>query len=397
MEKQVQSIYTAAMFLEFQKELTEKTYCEVISIQDDSSVITYHIEEQMWIPKSLDEESCEKEDSDLEEVPESPLEEKESSDLEEAPKSPLEEEKESTNLEEALESPLDEEKIMIRVMFKVSFKKDECEFECSCHNFEFRGIVCKHAIIVLHRNNIYLLPEKYLLKRWRKDVKRLHTDVPVSSDAWQLNPKQRRYNQMCNSFAVLAEVASSSDVMSTDIDNWIQDKVKATYSNAETSCKLNTGVETTKSAPIGTIKAKNPPTAKTKGARGRARQNVPKPKKYTAKKPRKGKENVEVNTSIPAQQANNSVTNLTYDQYLQVMKPETYENFHLLSILKSSNINRNQYIISTLIFHGWLCSKFNVSYPTSYPTVPIQKTVCLIISLYSLKVYISIELQYFFF
>ncbi|KAI3949610.1 hypothetical protein MKW98_020932 [Papaver atlanticum] len=92
MEKQVRSIYTNEKFLEFQMELTKKTYCEVIDVVGDSPVLTYHIQEEKWIPKPKEKENA--------------------------------------------------------FIYKVSFQKDDCKFECSCHNFEFRGIVCRHVIMV---------------------------------------------------------------------------------------------------------------------------------------------------------------------------------------------------------------------------------------------------------
>ncbi|XP_008786389.2 protein FAR1-RELATED SEQUENCE 5-like [Phoenix dactylifera] len=42
---------------------------------------------------------------------------------------------------------------------------------CSCKKFEFVGILCSHALKVLDHKNIKEIPEKYILKRWRKDVK----------------------------------------------------------------------------------------------------------------------------------------------------------------------------------------------------------------------------------
>ncbi|XP_026452077.1 protein FAR-RED ELONGATED HYPOCOTYL 3-like [Papaver somniferum] len=264
MEKQVRSIYINEKFLEFQMELLKKTYCEVIDVVGDSPVFTYHIQEEKWIPKPKEEENaC------LESTPENAC--LESNVLESIPETPSEDEK---------------EKIMIRVIYKVSFQKDDCKFECSYHNFEFRGIVCRHVIMVLHRNDIFVLPEKYLLQRWRKDVKRLHTDIQYSSDAWKLTPKQKRYNELCNSFAVLADAASSNDVKFADIKKWIQAQLKVSNFNEESTCKLNATVETTNSPPIESKNIRNPPAAPKKG---RPKENTPKAKVYTKNQEKKKK------------------------------------------------------------------------------------------------------------
>ncbi|KAI3870676.1 hypothetical protein MKW92_016831 [Papaver armeniacum] len=287
MEKQVRSIYTNEKFLEFQKELLDKTYCEVIDVLDNSPVVTYHIQEEKWIPKPKDEENACLESNDLESTPENGC--VESTGLESTPENGC---PESTDLGSIPESPPEDEKekIMIRVKYKVSFQKDECQFECSCHSFEFRGIVYKHVIMVLHRNDIFVLPEKYLLKRWRKDVKRIHTNVQISSDAWQLTPKEKRYNELCNFFAVLADAASSSDVKCANIKKWIKEQLEVTNFNEESACKSNAKVETTNSPLVETKKVSNPPAAPKKG---RPRENTPKARVYT-KRTRKGKENAEI-------------------------------------------------------------------------------------------------------
>ncbi|XP_020099387.1 protein FAR1-RELATED SEQUENCE 11-like [Ananas comosus] len=40
---------------------------------------------------------------------------------------------------------------------------------CSCKEFESSGILCRHALRVLPLKNFFLLPDKYLLPRWRKE------------------------------------------------------------------------------------------------------------------------------------------------------------------------------------------------------------------------------------
>lgn len=51
----------------------------------------------------------------------------------------------------------------------VSCIPSEGELRCSCKGFESLGILCKHALRVLYLNNGFLIPERYLLTRWRRD------------------------------------------------------------------------------------------------------------------------------------------------------------------------------------------------------------------------------------
>lgn len=39
---------------------------------------------------------------------------------------------------------------------------------CSCHQFEFSGILCRHALRVLSTGNCFRIPERYLPVRWRR-------------------------------------------------------------------------------------------------------------------------------------------------------------------------------------------------------------------------------------
>ncbi|GAY62607.1 hypothetical protein CUMW_219180 [Citrus unshiu] len=66
-----------------------------------------------------------------------------------------------------------------RGFFEVVFEEAECEVTCICSKFQFRGILCRHALAVLIRNLVELLPERYILSRWRKDVRRCYN---IASD-----------------------------------------------------------------------------------------------------------------------------------------------------------------------------------------------------------------------
>lgn len=50
----------------------------------------------------------------------------------------------------------------------VTFNSSNEELKCSCRNFEFTGILCRHIIKVLYHRNIHVILERYILKRWSK-------------------------------------------------------------------------------------------------------------------------------------------------------------------------------------------------------------------------------------
>nr|GEX02597.1 protein FAR1-related sequence 5-like [Tanacetum cinerariifolium] len=156
MEEQMKHVLTNAKFKEFREELTGKMYCGVGSSKSEGGHIEY----------------------------------------------------------EVLEDVMDNESI-IKKQFSVWFKKgdshEECDIRCICRLFEFRGMLCRHALTVLINENIYLVPNKYILRRWRKDVKRRHTKVKVNYSDWVVLDVGRRYDKMCTAFSEVADLASELD------------------------------------------------------------------------------------------------------------------------------------------------------------------------------------------
>nr|GMC57955.1 protein FAR1-RELATED SEQUENCE 5-like [Ipomoea batatas] len=54
----------------------------------------------------------------------------------------------------------------------VTFMSSSTTIECSCHMFEFLGILCRHQLMVLLKKNVYSLPKHYILQRWTTDAKK---------------------------------------------------------------------------------------------------------------------------------------------------------------------------------------------------------------------------------
>ncbi|GJY45792.1 FAR1-related sequence 5-like protein [Tanacetum coccineum] len=156
MEEQMKGVLTNAKFKEFREELTGKMYCGIGSLKSENEYLEY----------------------------------------------------------EVIEDIMDNGNI-VKKQFAVWFRKgdshEECDIRCICRLFEFRGMLCRHALTVLINENIYLVPNKYILRRWRKDVKRRHTKVKVSYSNWVVSDVGRRYDKMCNAFSEVADLASELD------------------------------------------------------------------------------------------------------------------------------------------------------------------------------------------
>lgn len=62
---------------------------------------------------------------------------------------------------------------------KVYWVPREGLISCSCHQFEFSGILCRHALRVLSTGNCFQIPDRYLPLRWRR--------ISISSSKLQQN------------------------------------------------------------------------------------------------------------------------------------------------------------------------------------------------------------------
>ncbi|XP_022841930.1 protein FAR1-RELATED SEQUENCE 5-like [Olea europaea var. sylvestris] len=163
MEQQYQSVYTISKFREVQAEFTGKVYCDIQSTSKDSSKVTYEVRDTIMCEGHRRKKT-----------------------------------------------------------YTVSYERDECEIICNCHLFEFWGILCRHAITVLALNDVTHIPDKYILRRWRRDVRRAHTRVAVNYNGLVSTLAQMRYDEMSTGFAQLANLVADDERRSRAIIEWIK-------------------------------------------------------------------------------------------------------------------------------------------------------------------------------
>ncbi|XP_052193928.1 protein FAR1-RELATED SEQUENCE 5-like [Diospyros lotus] len=184
-EKQFQEVYTIAKFKEFQEKLTGKMYCSIVSIEEGPLDTRYEVREDIII----DERIKEKKNS-------------------------------------------------------IIFEKERCDIVCSCHMFKFKGIICRHAGTVLIQNGVKLIPERYILRRWRRDASRSYMRVKINYNDWISTPSQLRYDQLCTAFAKVADLVANDEEQTRATMEWIQSQLNAlNRSNANTSYGSNIYVQ----------------------------------------------------------------------------------------------------------------------------------------------------------
>lgn len=113
--------------------------------------------------------------------------------------------------------------------FTVVFEKDKCEVNCSCRRFQFRGILCKHALFVLIKNKVAVVPDRYIFDRWRKDIMRSHTRIRVNYDSGAVTPEMLRYKQMCSRFYKVADLATDDPDSCSLVMEWLEVKMNELY------------------------------------------------------------------------------------------------------------------------------------------------------------------------
>ncbi|XP_031279927.1 uncharacterized protein LOC116138355 [Pistacia vera] len=118
-----------------------------------------------------------------------------------------------------------------RVPFVVCFDEATCDVRCNCRLFQFRGILCRHAIVVLIHKQISHVPEKYILRRWRKNINRHHTKVKISYNSWSTNLDRQRFDELSNLFSVVVDLASSNEDDCNMVKEMINDMKNKLMSN----------------------------------------------------------------------------------------------------------------------------------------------------------------------
>ncbi|XP_042448102.1 protein FAR1-RELATED SEQUENCE 6-like [Zingiber officinale] len=188
LEKQFQQLYTIDKFKEFQQELVAKLYCEVLLADGTDGASEYDVSEDVVVGDNEDQHRR-------------------------------------------------------MVHYKVHFNDGDCEVQCTCRAFEFRGIICRHIISALVKKQIPNVPAKYILPRWRKDMKRRHMKVKAGYCGWSNNPKAQRYDYLYKKFEEAADMAVETDeyceMLWSDINDYQKRINKSTEDDK--GCALSSG------------------------------------------------------------------------------------------------------------------------------------------------------------
>ncbi|XP_073138452.1 protein FAR1-RELATED SEQUENCE 5-like [Henckelia pumila] len=171
--------------------------------------------------------------------------------------------------------------------------KVEKEFQADFKSFSqmvpciTRFDIERHAIAVLIRNKFSVVPEQYILRRWRKDVSRLNMRVKINYNGWITTPGQLNYEKLCEAFTSVADMAADNDEETQKLLEWIESKASdLAISKLRSGCVRtlvspqsmqvqSDHVDDTTQASIATCKVLDPKYTKTKGAPKKLRKKGP--------------------------------------------------------------------------------------------------------------------------
>ncbi|MED6169614.1 hypothetical protein PIB30_022832, partial [Stylosanthes scabra] len=75
-----------------------------------------------------------------------------------------------------------------------------------------------YSFRVLGLERVKKMPDKYILDRWKKTLKRKHTKIKCSHDSSRLEPTKRRYD-LCKQFYNIAKVVAASETLHRVLDS----------------------------------------------------------------------------------------------------------------------------------------------------------------------------------
>ncbi|KAF5469800.1 hypothetical protein F2P56_010360 [Juglans regia] len=111
-----------------------------------------------------------------------------------------------------VEDEISVEEFTKHVTYYVDFNEEDCDVKCSCGLFQMKGILCRHVLAILKCNGIKYLPDRYILDRWRKDIKRRYTLIQSTYDTGNQREDTNRYSSLLNiCYRMITHAATSKE------------------------------------------------------------------------------------------------------------------------------------------------------------------------------------------
>nr|TKW34131.1 hypothetical protein SEVIR_2G283900v2 [Setaria viridis] len=152
----------------------------------------------------------------------------------------------------------------------VTIDKDATSYTCSCNMFDRDGLLCPHILKVFTNRDVEKISEKYLLRRWSKEVTIMIPErLSGTESAFGVPTTNKlRYNTLCRKMTSLAVEACLGHeqyiVASAGIDTLVQ-AVRTARGSQEMQQNEASNVATSQQSKTPAVMVKNPTRTKGKG------------------------------------------------------------------------------------------------------------------------------------
>ncbi|KAL1532608.1 hypothetical protein AAHA92_32595 [Salvia divinorum] len=82
---------------------------------------------------------------------------------------------------------------------------------CNCRKFECKDILCVHVLKVLVYKDVQHVNERYILRRWRKDVHRLHSSIVFTGGYPHMTAEYKEIQEMEQDFQQCVDLVGGSE------------------------------------------------------------------------------------------------------------------------------------------------------------------------------------------
>ncbi|KAG6700545.1 hypothetical protein I3842_08G117700 [Carya illinoinensis] len=183
-EKQFQDLYTKSKFKEVQSKVMGVIYAHCILIKTEGAISTYEVNDQLQVEGSIK-----------------------------------------------------------RVTYMSYFNEEECEAKCMCGLFHMRGIFCRHILVIFSVKDVHSVPSKYIMDRWRKDIKHRYALIRSNYDNLSGKPSTTRYANLVKLCLKVATNACEDDDNSVDMTQKLKTMNSIYTKNNEQPIFTNTSTE----------------------------------------------------------------------------------------------------------------------------------------------------------
>ncbi|XP_052621739.1 protein FAR1-RELATED SEQUENCE 1-like [Lactuca sativa] len=148
---------------------------------------------------------------------------------------------------------------------KVMFNQKEDSITCSCMLYIKKGFLCRHIFYVFNIKEIDIIPSKYILKRWWKDI--IHLELLRQTFSNYGNESKMIQDAFITFGSIVNKLAKEEDVLSNFLSN-LQEYLSEfnKCGSSMSSCSKYTHMTSLRGASVpNTINFKNPEVNTDKG------------------------------------------------------------------------------------------------------------------------------------